>query len=356
MCNIKEFLNSCIADKVFPGATYIFGTSKKILGSGFVGNLGIGRGPVSYNTLYDLASVTKPIVTLAFMKHFEEGKVCLDDTVDRFLPDYAGHEKAKITMFELLTHTSVIPGQVPLYKICHTKQQMLDSIREIISRDNVITPVMYSSQGMILIGEIISAIARKPLDAVMQETIFNKLSMKHTMFNPGQELNDNIASTEDCPWRGQVVIGRVHDENAVVLGGVCGHAGLFSNAEDMAKLGVTMLTGKDAKGDTFLEPSTIELMSKNHTVGLNLARGLGWQAKDVKDSPAGDLFSDRSYGHTGFTGTSLWIDPVRDIFAVLLTNRVNPTRYGDGIKRSRQIFHNLVVLECEKILTAGMFS
>ena len=348
MSNIREFLNSCIDEKIFPGATYIFGTSEKVLESGSIGNLGIDRGPVNLNTLYDMASVTKPIVTLAFMKQFEEGKVCLDDTIDRFLQDYVGHEKAKITMFQLLTHTSVIPGQVPLYKTCHTRQQMLDGIREIPARDNVTTPVMYSSQGMIVIGEVIATIAGKPLDAVMQEKVFDKTGMRHTMFNPPRELHSNIASTEDCPWRGKVVIGQVHDENAVVLGGVCAHAGLFSNVEDMAKLGVAMLTGKDAKGHTFLQRSTIELMTKNHTKGLNLARSLGWQAKDAHDSPAGDLFSDKSYGHTGFTGTSLWVDPTRDLYAVLLTNRVHPSREGEGIKRVRQIFHNLVVMEWER--------
>ena len=172
--------------------------------------------------------------------------------------------------------------------------------------------------------------------------------MKNTMFNPPESFYSNIASTENCKWRNKTIIGQVHDENAVILGGVCGHAGLFSNVEDLGKLCKAMLTGKDAYGNSFLKSQTIELMTKNHTKGLNLSRGLGWQAKDKHNSPCGDLFSESSFGHTGFTGTSIWIDPKKNLYAVLLTNRVHPTREGDEIKRTRQIFHNLVVLNYDK--------
>lgn len=344
---IKEHLQNCIDSKVFPGATYIYGTSKEILGHGCVGNLAIDRGPVNEDTLYDIASLTKPIVALAMMKLLEQGLVCLDDTIDYYLPEYAAFPKGKNTVYQLLTHTSVIPGQVQLYRTCHTKQEILDGILYLPPRDNHSTPVNYSSQGIIVIGEIISAIAGKPLDQVMQELVFDPLDMKNTMFIPPETLFDNIASTENCPWRGKVVIGQVHDENAVVMGGICGHAGLFSPASDIAKVGKAMLTGRCADGSLFLRHSTIDLMTKNHTSGLNLARGLGWQCRDAHNSPAGDLFSERSYGHTGFTGTSLWIDPDRDLYAVLLTNRVNPTRNGDGIVRARHIYHNLVCYEWE---------
>lgn len=339
---IEEHLQNCVESKIFPGAVYLYGTSENVLGRGCIGNLAVDRGPVHEGTLYDLASLTKPIAALALMRQFEEGLVCLDDTIDCYLPEYAAFPKGKNTIYQLLTHTSEIPGQVQLYRTCHTKREMLDGILYLPPRDNKLVPVNYSSQGMIVIGEIISAIAGKPLDRVMQELVFDPLDMQDTMFNPPEALFDRIASTEDCPWRGKVVLGQVHDENAVVMGGVCAHAGLFSSASDVAKIGKAMLTGLCADGSRFLRRSTIELMTENHTAGLNLARGLGWQCRDAHDSPAGDLFSRRSYGHTGFTGTSLWIDPERDLYAVLLTNRVNPTRSGGGIARARHIYHNLV--------------
>lgn len=349
MRTIQEHLQKCVEEKIFPGAVYQYGTSEGILGHGAVGTLGIGRGPVNESTLYDLASVTKPLAALAFMKLLEEGLACLDDPIDYYLPDYAGHAKGKNTMFQLLTHTSVIPGQVQLYRTCHTKREMLDGILYLPPRDNVHQPVMYSSQGLIVIGEIISAITGKPLDRAMRELVFEPLGMADTMFNPPESRFANTASTEDCPWRGKVVVGQVHDENAVVMGGVGGHAGIFSTAADVAKVGRAMLTGLDAAGGQYLRRATIRLMTKNHTAHLNLARGLGWMCRDAHDSPAGDLFSENSFGHTGFTGTSIWVDPERDLYAVLLTNRVHPTREGGGIARARHIFHNLAVYHWEDV-------
>ena len=339
---IAGHLQNCVDSGVFPGAVYLYGTSKEVLGHGCAGNLAVDRGPVDEGSLYDLASLTKPIVALALMRQLEEGLVCLDDAIDYYLPAYKAVSKGKNTIFQLLTHTSEIPGQVQLYRTCHTREEMLDGILYLPPRDNKSVPVNYSSQGMIVIGEIIAAIGGKPLDQVMEELVFAPLGMRDTMFNPPQALSGRIPSTENCPWRGKTVTGQVHDENAVVLGGVCGHAGLFSTAADVAKVGRAMLTGSCGGGSRFLRRATISLMTANHTEGLNLARGLGWQCRDAHDSPAGDLFSRSSYGHTGFTGTSLWIDPERDLYAVLLTNRVNPTRSGEGIVRARHIYHNLV--------------
>lgn len=349
MDTIQKHLETCIAKEVFPGATYVYGTSKQVLGHGALGKLAPQRGPVNENTLYDLASVTKPLVTMAFMKMFEEGLVCLDDTIADYLPEYKGYELGKSSLYQLLTHTSKISGSVQLYRSCQTKEAFLDAIRHLPPRDNVHTPVMYSSQGMIVLGEIMAAIEQKPLDQILKERLLTPLQMQHTMYNPSAELIENIASTEECPWRGgQMVTGQVHDENAVVLGGVCAHAGLFSTAADLAKVCQAMLTGLDAEGKRYYYPATIQLMTKNHTAGTNLARGLGWQCKDKTESPAGDLMSETSYGHTGFTGTSIWIDPERDLYAVLLTNAVCPKRGRGGMARARHIFHNLVVLEKER--------
>lgn len=345
MSAIQELLERAAERHVFTCAAYCVGTPEGIIEQGYTGVLGLGRGAAGQDTLYDMASVTKPLVAMALMRLFEQGKFCLDDTVSDYLPEYAGGNKGDMTIFQLLTHTSVLHGQAPLFRSSHTRQDLLDAIRFLPPRDN--STVEYSSQGMIVLGEIMAAIEQKPLDQILEEQLFAPLGMADTRFNPPEEWARRIASTEDCPWRGHVVIGQVHDENAVVLGGVCGHAGIFSNTRDMAHVGEAMLTGCTPDGALYLHEATRELMTRNHTSGMNLARGLGWQGRDERNSPFGDLFSPESYGRTGLTGTGIWVDPRRNLYTVLLTNRVHPTREGNGIARVRRIFNNLAVLMAE---------
>lgn len=345
MSRIQTLLEKAAEERVFTCAAYCVGTSQGIIEQGYTGILGLGREPAGQDTLYDMASVTKPLVAMACMRLFEQGKLCLDDAVAYYLPEYVGGNKADMTLWQLLTHTSVLHGQAPLFRSSHTRQDLLDAIRYMPPRDN--STVEYSSQGMIVLGEVMEAIEKKPLDQIMEEQLFAPLGMKDTRFNPPLEWAGRIASTEDCPWRGHVVTGQVHDENAVVLGGVCGHAGIFSNTCDMARVGQAMLSGHTPDGALYLHRSTRELMTRNHTKGMNLARGLGWQCRDERNSPFGDLFSAEAYGHTGFTGTGIWMDPQYDLYAVLLTNRVHPTREGNGIARVRHIFNNLAVLTVE---------
>ena len=344
MNKVQHFLEDCVRKGAFPGAVYTIGNAKGVLAQGFTGKMGEGYGDVNQDTIYDLASVTKPVACLGLMKLFEDGEVCLDNRMDKFLPEYKGMPKGATTVFELLTHTSVIPGQIQIYRTCRNKADILEAIRFYAPRDRSNEYVMYSSQGIILVGEIIERIMGVALDKVLKALVFEPLAMESICFNPDESLFENMAPTEKCPWRGKMVLGQVHDENAVVMGGVCAHAGLFSRAEDLAKLCEAMLTGLDKNGNPFLNKKTISLMTANHTEGKNLARGLGWQKKDKTASPAGDLFTPASYGHTGFTGTSIWIDPDLDLYAVLLTNRVHPSRKSEAITSVRKVFHNLAVL------------
>ena len=338
MSKIRDLLESGVRGKVYSGAAYQIGTKDAVLENGCVGTLGEERAPVSLDTLFDLASVTKPLVALAFMKQMEEGKVCLDDCAGRYMPEYRNSDKSNITMRQLLTHTSIIPGQVQLYRSCHNRQEILEAIRFLPPRAVEAQPVMYSSQGMILLGEILCRIEDMPLDQIMDKYVFQPLGMTETCYNPPQYLHARIASTEFCRWRGYRLLGEVHDENAFVMGGICGHAGLFSSVADMAKIGQMCLSGG------FLPQPLMKLMTRNHTRGLNEARGLGWQCRDASGSPAGDLFSEVSYGHTGYTGTSIWIDPYYGIYAILLTNRVYYSREAMEISHLRRCFHNLAVL------------
>jgi CubicO group peptidase (beta-lactamase class C family) len=342
MSRIIQLLQKARDEEAFSGAAYAFGSSTSVTEQGTVGTLFWNGPAVQPDSIWDLASVTKPIAVLPLMVMLEQGECYLDDGIAHFLPGYKDTDKANLTLRQLLTHTSGIPGQQPLYQTSPTKEELLDAVKNLPLRYAPGTDVEYSSQGYMILGEIIEAIARASLDVVLKQMVLEPIGLSQTLFNPGVHLHPRIAATEYCEWRRTTVIGEVHDENAVVLGGIAGHAGLFSTAQDMTRLCQTMLLlGETAQG-RFLQPETVRLMTNNQTTSLRLARGLGWQAKDSHDSPAGDLFSMSTYGHTGFTGTSIWMDPENDVFAVLLTNRVHPTRSNTAIKRIRSIFHNLV--------------
>jgi CubicO group peptidase (beta-lactamase class C family) len=349
MDKLGQFLQRSRDHRVFSGAAYEIGTPDRIIARGCIGTLEWSGEPVSESSLWDIASLTKVIVSLGTMRLFEAGELCLDDTVARFLPDYVGTDKADITLFDLMTHTSGIPGQQPLYKQITTREDMLVAIRNLPLRFARGTDVEYTSQGYVVLGTVLEKICGRGLDALVSDEVLRPLAMNATLYNPGPELHSRIAATEDCPWRGRIVKGQVHDENAVVLGGVCGHAGLFSNVHDLTNVCKAMLSEGYVDNTKFLSPSTVALMTRNHTPHLKLARGLGWQSKDRHNSPAGDLYSRNAFGHTGFTGTSMWIDPDRRLYAVLLTNRVHPSRQSEEIRRVRSIFHNLAVLKAEEL-------
>ncbi|MCC3356781.1 serine hydrolase domain-containing protein [Bacillus sp. REN16] len=348
MKNIIQLMDLARRDKTFSGAVFAYGNSREIVAQGSVGTLAWGAQQVGIDSMWDLASVTKPLVSLALMKLFEQGELSLDDPISYFLPSYQGTDKAKITLFELLTHTSGIPGQQPLYKHAKTAKDMKVAVRQLPLRHKPGTYVEYTSQGFMIIGDIIEQVVDMRLDKGMHELVFGPLGIMNILFNPPPTLHNRIAATENCPWRNKVVKGQVHDENCVVLEGVAGHAGLFGTAIDLSTICQMMLRKGATDHVDFLKGPTVQLMTRNYTSSLNLSRALGWQAKDQLSSPAGDLFSPYSYGHTGFTGTSIWMDPEQDLFAVLLTNRVHPSRESDSIQRIRRIFHNLVVLNMDK--------
>ncbi|MZQ85520.1 serine hydrolase [Paenibacillus sp. 5J-6] len=344
MSKIVQFLQKARDKGTFSGAAYAIGNSDGITEQGTVGTLFWDGPSVKLDSMWDLASVTKPIAVLPLMVMLEQGECYLDDVIAHFLPVYKETDKANITLHQLLTHSSGIPGQQPLYRASGTREEMLAAVRNLPMRHAPGTEVEYSSQGYMILGDIIEAIAGNRLDAVLKQMVLEPIGLSETLFIPGRNLHHRIAATEYCKWRHKMVIGEVHDENAVVLGGIAGHAGLFSTVQDMSLLCQTMLRLGETSQGQFLQPETVRLMTNNQTSSLKLARGLGWQAKDSHDSPAGDLFSMSSYGHTGFTGTSIWMDPEADVYAVLLTNCVHPTRSNTAIKRTRSIFHNLALL------------
>ncbi|RJQ82053.1 class A beta-lactamase-related serine hydrolase [Pseudonocardiaceae bacterium YIM PH 21723] len=301
------------AAELFSAVAWSTGTPAGPVSRGLLGTRSWDGPPLTEDSLFDLASVTKPIVAIAVLSLVDRGVLGLDDPIDRYLPG----RSAEITIRQLLNHTSGLPGSTPLYRDHPTRESLLAAIGPVKAPPG--TVVEYSSQGFILLGLIASAATGSPLDHLVADLVTRPLGMTSTRFGPVT----GAVATEDCPWRGRVVCGEVHDENAVVLGGICGHAGLFSTLADMETLGRSLTAG------LFPFPG----MRTCQTEGLNLRRTLGWQL----DTPG---LSPIAYGHTGFTGTSLWIDG--DRYHVLLTNRVHPSRHSDDIVRIRREFHSAV--------------
>jgi CubicO group peptidase (beta-lactamase class C family) len=321
-----------VRDRVFSGAAWSVGDARGPIARGFTGNRWWDGPAAGEDALWDLASVTKPIVGLAVMALVERGALALADTLGALLPDYAASpDKAGLTVAQLLTHTAGLPGVVPLWRSHHTRDALLTAIRDTPLPAAPGTRVEYTSQGFILLGLIAEAVAGRPLDVLVRELVTDPAGMRGTTFDPDPP---RAVATEDCGWRGRVVVGQVHDENAVVLSEAAGHAGLFAPLADLERLARVVLAGE------LLRPETHALMAAPHTDGLNLRRGLAWQGRDEVGSPVGAGPGPRSYGHTGFTGTSLWVDPDADRTMVLLTNRVHPVRTGTGIEGIRGDFHS----------------
>ncbi|MFF7192807.1 serine hydrolase domain-containing protein [Streptomyces sp. NPDC008079] len=321
--------------RAYSGAAWSVGTAAGPLDRGWTGTRAWDGPALNGDELWDLASVTKPVVGLAVMALVDRGALDLAGTVGRYLPAYRGGDKADLTVRQLLTHTSGLPGQVQLFREHPTGEALLEALRLLPPRSAPDTRVEYSSQGFILLGLIAESAAGEPLDALVDQLVCAPLGLKDTGFNPDEAGRARAVATEDCPWRGRVVAGEVHDENAVVMGGVGGHAGLFAPLADVERLGRSLAGG----ARELLRPETFAEMTAPHTDHLALRRGLAWQGQDPVGSPVGPSPGPDSFGHTGFTGTSLWIDPATARYAVLLTNRVHPSRTADGITAVRHAFH-----------------
>ncbi|MDI5963041.1 serine hydrolase domain-containing protein [Streptantibioticus silvisoli] len=340
MSPLAELLAAGCERQVYSGAAWSVGTAHGPADRGWTGRRSRDGDALDGGELWDLASVTKPLVGLAVMRLAETGALTLDDTVGDHLSGYRDSDKATVTVRQLLTHTSGLRGGTPLYRDHPTRAALLAAIGRMPARTGPGTAVEYSSQGFILLGLIAEAAAGRSLADLVRDHVCVPLGLTDTVFTPDAERRARAVATEDCPWRGRVVAGEVHDENAVVLGGVCGHAGLFATLDDMERLGRSLAAG----GRELLRPETFALMTAGHTDTLNLRRALAWQGQDPTGSPVGHTFGPASFGHTGFTGTSIWIDPATGRYAVLLTNRVHPTREGTGIVALRRAFHDAAAL------------
>jgi CubicO group peptidase (beta-lactamase class C family) len=273
-------------------------------------------------TIYDLASLTKVVGTAtAAMILYDEGRLDLDAPVIKYLPAFGGGNKDQVTIRQLLTHRSGLPAGRDLWRLA-TNAEEAKSI--VLATPLTCAPgscYIYSDLGADVMGWTIEAITGQGLDAFLEERVFSPLGMNDTHFRPADSLRERIAPTEVTPPRGYPIQGEVHDENAWALGGVAGHAGLFSTAADLSIFAQMMLNKGEYNGVRIASDSAVDLFTRREAG----SRALGWDTGDGEGG-SGDHLSERAFGHTGYTGTSMWVDPDREMFVILLTNRVHAAR------------------------------
>jgi CubicO group peptidase (beta-lactamase class C family) len=324
---LDKLVKVAIEEAVAPGVAIAVGRNGHIAymkGYGYIDWNQPGSPAVDTNTLYDLASLTKVVATTTLAMILEEaGQLDINRTVASYLPEFNSPEKAQITVRQLLTHSGGLEAGANIYRTARGRDQYLAQINARPLQYAPGTSMIYSDWDMILLQLVMERITGKTLDVLATEKIFRPLGMIDTQFQPPISLRPRIAPTQVDDARGGLLWGTVHDENAWAMGGVAGHAGLFSTAKDLALFSMMILNGGEGvNGVRIVKPATIARWTARQ--GKESTRTLGWDSPEGGSS-AGQFFSPWSFGHTGFTGTSIWIDPEKDLFVVVLTNRVNPT-------------------------------
>ena len=339
---IDSVIKTAIADHATPGATIAVARRGRLVLLKGYGRTDWAKGAAraTDSTMYDLASLTKVVATTtAAMILEDEGKLDIERTVASYLPDYDVPDKRTITVRMLLTHASGIRSNFPLWKEAKGREQYFAGMVTFPLVREPGSAVEYTDWNMVLMQFIIERITGQTLDQFVQTRVFGPLGMRDTRYNPTDPLKPRIAPTETEDFRGGQVWGVVHVETAWALGGVSGNAGLFSSARDLAVFVQMLLNGGSYGGVRLLKPSTIARWTARQRP--DASRALGWDTPSPQSS-AGRFFSPRSFGHTGFTGTSIWADPERELFVVLLTNRVNPTRDNQKIGPLRRAVADII--------------
>ena len=323
-----------------PGVVAVTGDAENAALVTACGVTRLGGPPVNAETRFDLASLSKVVGTLpAVLALVAAGEVSLDDPVRRFFSNAGWFQTPSlgdVSIRQLLTHTSGLPAWRPLYAEAGTRLSALGNLLQ-TSRVHPAGEVVYSDLGFMLLGALVERVSRLRLEVFTQTHVFGPLGMTATAY--GVPAGASVAATEDCGWRGRLLEGEVHDENAFVFDGIAGHAGLFGTAFDLARYAQAWLR-VDAP---FAAPKLLREATLEHARdAAGVRRGWGWQLEG-EGSSAGHYASPSAYGHTGFTGTSLWLEPGKNRFAVLLTNRVHPSRTcGQTIHALRVAFHDAV--------------
>ena len=345
--NMQKMLDALLAeglrDGCYPGAVAACGCGDTVFAISHVGKISENGPEVNTDTRYDMASLSKIIgPTMLALRAIEEGRLTLWDKLERFFPD-CPEDKKGITIRHLMTHTA---GFAPAFWLSEVAESPEDALRAILSRP-LDTPVgaevHYSCMGYITLGKVLETVYGQPLNILARERVFEPLGMTSTCYCP--ENKENIAATEVDKETGIAWQGIVHDENARFLRGVSANAGVFSNIHDMIKLAQMLAKG----GDGFLSAATVKKAIACQEQSADARRGLGFHLAGTPENFMGDLLPADSFGHTGFTGTSLAIDPHTGFFVILLANRVHPTRENFNLFRFRRRMHNVLYAEYTRV-------
>lgn len=335
--------------KAFPGAVLAVGVDGRLVALQAFGRQDASPGapPMPVDAIFDVASLTKVVATTtAAALLCDRGLLKLDAAVAQYLPEFAGapgHEA--ITVRHLLSHSSGLPSPMLLWKHAAHRDELLKLVYRLPAEREPGTQAVYRDENFILLGEIVERVSGQPLDRFLKANVFEPLGMKDTGFNPPATLLPRIVPTEqDDYFRHRLLRGSVHDESAHVMGGVAGHAGLFSTAADLARLAQMLLDRGASGGRRLLSPETVDAFLARQGLPPGSSRALGWDTPLGPASAfAGPLATPDAVMHTGFTGTSLYIDRARRAYVVLLTNRVNPTRDNRLIGPARIAIHSAVL-------------
>lgn len=358
--NISNLLRSRIEAGDFPSAVYIVAQNGRAI---FADALGDAvrqpqQLPARLETIYDLASLTKPMITgMLCARLLERGQIALDDSIAKYLSEFAKSHSG-ILLRHLLTHTSGLPAWRPLYLLAKDREEVITAITNHPLEHEPGERVVYSDLGFIVLGFMLQRLTGNTLPQLAEQEIFTPLNLEQTFFNPSAARQTGIAACENgnayerdmcerdfsgrsyAGWRNGIIWGEVHDGNANFLGGAAGHAGLFSSARDTLRLANQFV----AQSSILLAAHTCQLFRENMSPGLNEARSFAWQLAATKDSTAGHSLPPEAFGHTGFTGTSCWIDATCGRVFILLTNRTHERKLPfANINATRREFHALAV-------------
>ncbi len=346
---ISGAMERAVESSVFPGAVLLVSKKKDILIHRAFGVADLGSmEKVLPSTLFDLASLTKPLATtMALIDLVRANSLSMDQSLKDFFPDSVGSDKASITVEDLMRHTSGLCAYRPFYKAIVNLPELKrrGALRKLVLDEPLVHPPgtreLYSDLGFILLAWIVEHVANERLDHYVRENIYLPLNIQGLNFRAEIPTPvSGVAATEYCPWRGRVLRGEVHDENAWAVGGVEGHAGLFGTALDVWTLLVEIMDALLGKSTGVIGHEYIRFFTAKKHGRTYVA---GFDTPSLKKSSAGHFFSPLSLGHLGFTGTSFWLDPSQQAIVILLTNRVHPTRSNEKIRQFRPFIHDLIM-------------
>ncbi len=367
---LDEACRRGVAEGAFPGAVVLVGQGERVLCHRAYGHRSLvpERLPMTPDTVFDLSSLTKPLATAAaVMLLVRDGRIRLDDPVGAAAPEFGRGPKAAVTFRHLLNHSSGLPAWKPYYAEAGSARGVEGEsprrrcYRRVHDEDLVAQPgrqALYSDLGFILLGEAVERLAGARLDRFCDRAIFAPMKLSATFFvdlerpsggsgtSPGHPVTNPghpIAATEECGWRGKVLCGEVHDDNAYAMGGVAGHAGLFSSAPDVHRFLAFLGRCRRGAEPGFLPPAVVREFLEADRTPPGQTHVLGWDTPSPGGSAAGRCFSSRTVGHLGFTGVSVWWDLERDVHVVFLTNRVHPSRRNEAIREFRPLVHDAVM-------------